>query len=736
MEFPRCPITLDFMRDPVTDCNGHTFERSAIESWYATHDTSPVTGAVVANKTLVVNYALKQLMDTSVKSAEPSVAPAVAAAVSMLEPARLPELITTTSMFKCLNKTYLHVHLECNPRQEFSRKPITCITVIDTSGSMGERATPYNPSGENDGFSRLDLVKHSLATIYKSLSAGDKLAIITFNSVAELLLPACDVSNYQTIHAKIGSMQAGGNTNIWAGLKMAIDIANQVDKMQSSVSILLLTDGVSNANPPRGILPTFSNYYTPGKYPIHTFAYGYEVDSATLVEIAKQSQGVFGFIPDGTMVGTIFINAMSAMLATVYNDITLEFGCDNYIFNNSDINSDINKNKNVNTQDIIHVGTILHGQSRNIILEYNPINKITYFKLSYNDQYYIEPVGAARIIYNLEEVQSQLARIEIMKLISKKAGETLNTHELKQFITKYSRYASSNLFIKDLLTDCYDNDPNKGQIGKAIERPDWYRKWGCHYLPSLESAYRLELCLNFKDLAPQHYAGGVFKSELSRIETIFSNIKPPTPSISQSGCYAYQGSQISSISHATIPQSYYNVSGGCFTDSWLVMMYDGSKKLVRNIRAGDIVVSNDSPTGYARVTCVVRLAISSTLCMISPDGINGITAYHPVWLSNDETRNWKFPEQITDKFIVARKGEYMYDFVIDSGYSISFVGGINIACLGHGCKDNEVIRHDYFGTHKVIDDLKDHEGWFDGYIILDTWQFIRDSSNRVVKLEF
>jgi hypothetical protein len=26
-----CPITLDLMRDPVMDANGHTFERSAIE---------------------------------------------------------------------------------------------------------------------------------------------------------------------------------------------------------------------------------------------------------------------------------------------------------------------------------------------------------------------------------------------------------------------------------------------------------------------------------------------------------------------------------------------------------------------------------------------------------------------------------------------------------------------------------------------------------------------------------
>ena len=266
MELPRCPITLDYMHDPVTDCNGHTFERSAIESWYARHDTSPVTGAFVKNKNLVVNYAIKQMIDSSITPnlnlASISIKPNIELQpLAPLEPPKLPEILTSTSIFKWEDKTYLHIQLECNNRQEFRRRPITCIAVIDTSGSMGERATEYVSGGENDGFSRLDLVKHSLATIYKSLAAGDKLAIITFNSAADLLLSPCDVTNNQIINGKIATMRPGGNTNIWAGLKMAIDIANNIDKIQSTVSILLLTDGVANTNPPRGIIPTFENYY-------------------------------------------------------------------------------------------------------------------------------------------------------------------------------------------------------------------------------------------------------------------------------------------------------------------------------------------------------------------------------------------------------------------------------------------------------------------------------------------
>ena len=38
-DLPVCPITLLEITDPVMDCNGHTFERVAIEQWYRTHDT-------------------------------------------------------------------------------------------------------------------------------------------------------------------------------------------------------------------------------------------------------------------------------------------------------------------------------------------------------------------------------------------------------------------------------------------------------------------------------------------------------------------------------------------------------------------------------------------------------------------------------------------------------------------------------------------------------------------------
>lgn len=63
-----CPITSSLMREPVVTCDGHTYEREAIETWLKSHNTSPLTGAVLLeNKNLTpvlfVRNAVNSLLD-------------------------------------------------------------------------------------------------------------------------------------------------------------------------------------------------------------------------------------------------------------------------------------------------------------------------------------------------------------------------------------------------------------------------------------------------------------------------------------------------------------------------------------------------------------------------------------------------------------------------------------------------------------------------------------------------
>jgi len=57
-----CPITEEILVDPVMTCDGHTYERKAIEAWLSNHNNSPVTNLPLTNKNLMPNVVLKNLI--------------------------------------------------------------------------------------------------------------------------------------------------------------------------------------------------------------------------------------------------------------------------------------------------------------------------------------------------------------------------------------------------------------------------------------------------------------------------------------------------------------------------------------------------------------------------------------------------------------------------------------------------------------------------------------------------
>ena len=57
-----CPITNELMTDPVFTMDGQTYERSAIEEWLKTNDTSPATGKRLPSKMLVDNVSARGMI--------------------------------------------------------------------------------------------------------------------------------------------------------------------------------------------------------------------------------------------------------------------------------------------------------------------------------------------------------------------------------------------------------------------------------------------------------------------------------------------------------------------------------------------------------------------------------------------------------------------------------------------------------------------------------------------------
>ena len=55
-----CPITQDVMEDPVLVAQtGNTYERRAVEEWFARRNTDPLTNAELEDATLIPNNVLR-----------------------------------------------------------------------------------------------------------------------------------------------------------------------------------------------------------------------------------------------------------------------------------------------------------------------------------------------------------------------------------------------------------------------------------------------------------------------------------------------------------------------------------------------------------------------------------------------------------------------------------------------------------------------------------------------------
>ena len=92
--------------------------------------------------------------------------------------------------------------------------------------------------------------------------------------------------------------------------------------------MLLLTDGMPTVSPPQGDVGAFEAYLEEHpalekRFQLHTFGFGYGLDSKLLLELAATGRGAFSFIPDAKIVGTVFVNCVANALSCATQRATL-----------------------------------------------------------------------------------------------------------------------------------------------------------------------------------------------------------------------------------------------------------------------------------------------------------------------------------------------------------------------------------------------------------------------------
>eukprot|EP00826_Nyctotherus_ovalis_P063252 TRINITY_DN925_c0_g1_i17.p1 TRINITY_DN925_c0_g1~~TRINITY_DN925_c0_g1_i17.p1 ORF type:complete len:641 (+),score=169.28 TRINITY_DN925_c0_g1_i17:128-2050(+) len=604
------------------------------------------------------------------------------------------------------------------PPADGPRQPCTFVCAIDISSSMTARTSAENES-EKDNFSRLDLVKHSVNTIISMMNSDDQLCLVKFNGKATLNFPVTAMAdkNKKLALEITENLQPDGCTNIWDALKLSMDqILNASSCRSTNNFILLFTDGKSNTNPPEGIMPAMQNYLKAvpkyyEQFTIHTFGYGYSLNSTLLTEIATAGAGIFDFIPDSTMIGTNFVNFLANALSTAVSNAEVTLNVPKG-FKLDSVGMKMEENRFLS-------GPIQYGQTRNFVFELE-FETLEEFKVAATVVYSGKSIS--KEICGFTSEKSKEANVEWLRC---KYCDSLRAQLVLGFGTKliddFKKTVKQSAFRDDekvlaLIRDIESPKESEGQVTKALSKGDWYAKWGSHYLRSLLRANQLQQCHNFKDPSVQIYGGKLFKLMQDKADDTFCNLPAPKPSLK---CYVApvnQGYVAPDMHH------YMRMGAGCFDGEGLVRLANGTTRKVKELKKDDDVVCVG---GTAKVVTLVKTRTGGKIQMAEVGGVK-LTPWHPVRVEGV----WKFPCEI--KAEVWEDCDVVYNLVLDKCH-IVLINEQEVVTLGHGFKGNAVVEHAYFGTEKVLEDLKKFRGWTEGNVEIQHWNPIRDPVTHLVQ---
>lgn len=723
-----CPLTQDIMTDPVISPEGHSFERSAIESWLVTNAISPITRQPLRQADLSPNFALRHAIEEWVTTHQPAPEAAQVTVVSArIAPVKLELQLAATTAED--DAAVTHVLVKVAPPVGTKRTPLDICAVIDVSGSMALDATIKGADGsvESHGLTVLDVVKHAVRTIIDSLTPEDNLSLVAYSSAARtvLRLTSMTTQGKQTALLALLALEPDGSTNLWDGLRTGMENLREGSRPNRLSSVFLLTDGQPNMEPPRGHLPSLQRYKDTHKElqcSINTFGFGFNLDSALLQQLAIAGDGSYAFIPDSGFVGTIFVHALANLLATAARNaqLSLEAGATGTLGSVLGTYS----TDSCSWGSLVNLGNVRYGQSLDVVVPVlgalAPGQTFLRATLRYVPVGASEPVAIEADIAALTPAQQlavdqHVARLRVTQCIASGVAQAKRDDlaavlaTVRQLIAQLR--ASRSVSQPAILTLLEDLD---GQVTEAFANQQSFKRWGCHFLPSLERAHLLQVCNNFKDPGVQRYGGALFQTLRDEVDDRFTKLPPPKPT------GRLQAGSIAVRSMA----SYNNRSNPCFHGACTVLMADGSLTPVAVLKRGALVQSPDGTP--ARVECVIKTYCEggATSLVTFPAGLR-LTAYHPVRL---EDGIWQFPLALRPT--AKEPCDAVYSFVLDRGHVLR-INGIECCTLGHGFSDNAVIAHPYLGTQRVVEDLKTMPGWAIGHIEFNAGCMTRERNSTL-----
>ena len=727
-----CPITGELMDDPVSDNEGHTYERSAITKWLSKNNTSPMTRNGLYMNNLKPNISLKKSIDSIREklSEEQLKIKSKLVEEDLKEFHKTLEGVDIKSFIKD-NNLVVSAYV---PNVE-TRPPVDLVLCLDISGSMGSDAPVKGGDGSSTsyGITLLSLTISAAKTILKTLNEKDNISIVTYSTEANILFTDCECTeqNKQNIETELDNLRPTGTTNMWGGIKQSLDVLKNNSPKDKLKVIKLFTDGLPSTEPNRGYGAEILKYFKTNNFKcmINCYGFGYSLKSDILNEISNVSGGDgFSYIPDTSLLGNVFIHGVSNFFTTAASYVQGKI-----VFTDG-------------SEKPFEFNSIKYGQIKHIVLEVN--KSVSHVEVDLCDNVIKSELSEI----TEKEYYEQLYRHKTSNMLDgcitmKKFNDEGFKTTLENLILEiaFNKDVKDNEYINNILYDL------EGQVKEALnmtsqgEKEDWFTRWGIHYLRSLTTAYKNEVCNNFKDKGVSNFTGELFETIRDDVSDIFDAMPPPKQeerivygSSGMRGGGGFQFSSPASLQPLATMASYNVAGGGCCARGCRIRMEDNSFKKVEDLNLGDEVITVDIKDGKQIYQTGFIESVIITSCdggktnMVSLKNLK-ITPYHPIIDFKNNDDNWVYPKDLG--IIKTVKCSEMYTFVLSNRQSVLIEDYI-FSTYGHNLDSNEVIQHDYFGSELVIEDLSKITRDPLGKIHLIPSMFVRNNMGDVYQIKY
>src|SRR5438067_2444942 len=175
---------------------------------------------------------------------------------------------------------------------------------------------------------KIEKARQAAMALVDRLGPEDLFSFVTYSDRAELVFPAQEVEDKETLKQRISRIQPGGSTALYAGVQLG---AEQVQKHLSAERInrvILLSDGLANVGPssPRD-LRRLGGALSERGVAVTTIGVGDDYNEELMAGLAEASDANYYYVKDTERLPEVFAKELGELLTVAARSVRIEIIC-------------------------------------------------------------------------------------------------------------------------------------------------------------------------------------------------------------------------------------------------------------------------------------------------------------------------------------------------------------------------------------------------------------------------